>query len=58
MARTKPRTTAGASAMSTYITTDKVTGFFELAETRWHEAAFRTVTAALAKIARPSQRAA
>jgi hypothetical protein len=52
MARTKPGTDAGAAAMLTYITTDKSTGFFELGETKWHETAFRTVAASLAKIAR------
>jgi len=52
MARTQPRTTAGASALLTYIATDKTTGFFELGETRWHETAFRTVVASFARIAR------
>jgi hypothetical protein len=52
MARTRPTTVAGASAMLTYIATEPVTGFFELGEASWHETAFRTVTAALAKIAR------
>jgi hypothetical protein len=58
MAKTRPTTVAGASAMLTYIACDKSTGFFELGETRWHETAFRTVTAALRQIARQSQRAA
>jgi len=55
MARTKPSTAAGASALLTYITTGPVTGLFELGETRWHETAFRNVTASLARI---TQRAA
>jgi hypothetical protein len=50
MARTKPSTVAGASAMLSFIATEPTTGLFELGETRWHETAFRTVTAALAKI--------
>jgi hypothetical protein len=50
MARKKPSTVAGASAMLSFIATEPTTGLFELGETRWHETAFRTVTAALAKI--------
>src|ERR1035438_4668393 len=56
MAWTKPSTAAGASALLTYITTGPVTGLFELGETHWHETAFRTVAASLAKITQ-SQRA-
>jgi hypothetical protein len=52
MARTKPTTVAGASAMLSFIATNPTNGLFELGETRWHETAFRTVTAALAKITR------
>jgi hypothetical protein len=55
MARTKPLTAAGASALLTYITTGNITGLFELGETDWHETAFRNVAASLAKI---TQRAA
>jgi hypothetical protein len=58
MARTKPTTAAGASALLAYITTGPITGLFELGETHWHKTAFRTVTAALARITRQSQRAA
>lgn len=54
----KPTTAAGASAMLNVIATEPTTGLFELGETHWHETAFRTVTAALAKITRQSQRAA
>lgn len=50
MARIKPTTAAGASALLAYITTGPVTGLFELGETSWHETAFRTVVASLAKI--------
>jgi hypothetical protein len=50
MARTKPSTAAGASALLEYITTGPVTGLFELGETHWHETAFRNVAASLAKI--------
>jgi hypothetical protein len=55
---TKPTTAAGASALLAYITSGPITGLFELGETHWHETAFRTVVASLAKIARQSQRAA
>ena len=58
IARTMPTTVAGVSALLTYITTEPVTGMFELGETRWHEAASRTVAASLAKITGQSQRAA
>ena len=58
VARTRPTTVAGVAALLTYITTEPVTGMFELGETQWHEAAFRTVTASLAKITGQSQRAA
>jgi hypothetical protein len=58
MAQTKPSTAAGASALLSYIATGPVTGLFELGETHWHETAFRTVVASLAKITRQSQRAA
>jgi hypothetical protein len=58
MARTKPTTVGGASAMLSYIATNPITGLFELGETGWHEVGFRTVTASLARIARQSQRAA
>jgi hypothetical protein len=58
MARTRPTTVAGASALLTYIATGPITGLFELGETNWHETAFRTVATSLAKIARQSQRAA
>jgi hypothetical protein len=56
MARTKPSTAAGASALLTYIAIGPTTGLFELGEMHWHETAVRTVTEALAKITR--QRAA
>lgn len=55
MARTKPTTAAGASALLTYIATGPITGLFELGETHWHETAFRTVVASLAKITGQSQ---
>jgi hypothetical protein len=55
LARTKATTAAGASALLTYIATEPITGLFELGETDWHETAFRTVVASLAKI---TQRAA
>jgi hypothetical protein len=58
MARTKPTTAAGASELLTYITTRPLTGLFELGETDWHETAFRTAVAALAKITGRSQLAA
>jgi hypothetical protein len=58
MARTKPSTAAGASALLAYITTGPITGLFELGETRWHEAAFRNVAASLARITSQSQQAA
>jgi hypothetical protein len=58
MAQTEPTTAAGASALLSYIATDKGTGLFELGETDWHETAFRTVAAALAKITRPPDAAA
>ena len=58
MARTKPSTAADASALLSYVATGPVTGLFELGETRWHETAFRTVTASLARITGQSQRAA
>jgi hypothetical protein len=50
LAKTKPTTAAGAAAMLAYIATGPITGLFELGETRWHETAFRTVVASLAKI--------
>jgi hypothetical protein len=56
--RTEATTEAGASAMLTYITTGPITGLFELGETDWHETAFRTVVAALAKITGQLQRCA
>jgi hypothetical protein len=56
MARTKPSTAPGASALLTYIATGPITGLFELGETDWHETAFRTVVASLAKITLQSQR--
>ena len=52
MARTRPTTSAGAAAVLAYITTEPVTGLFELGECDWHETAFRTVVAALAEIHR------
>jgi hypothetical protein len=52
MARTKPTTVAGASAMLTYITTGNTTGLFTLGEQQWHEAAFRNAAAALVEISR------
>jgi hypothetical protein len=55
MARIKLTTAAGASELPTYIATGPVTDLFELGEAAWHETAFRTVTASLAKI---TQRAA
>jgi hypothetical protein len=58
MARTRPTTVAGASALLSYIATNPTTGLFELGETHWHETAFRTVAAALARITGTSQRAA
>lgn len=58
MARTKPSTAAGASALLTYIATGPITGLFELGETQWHETAFRTVVASLADITGQSRRAA
>jgi hypothetical protein len=47
MARTKPSTAAGASAMLSFMATEPTTGLFELGETHWHERAFRTVVASL-----------
>jgi hypothetical protein len=58
MAQTKPTTVAGAAALLAYIATNPTNELFELGETDWHETAFRTVTAALAKITRQSHRAA
>jgi hypothetical protein len=58
MAKTEATTAAGCSAFLTYITTRPLTGLFELGETDWHETAFRTVAASLAKITGLSQRAA
>jgi hypothetical protein len=56
MVRTKP--TTAASAMLICITTRPLTGLFTLGETDWHETAFRTAIASLAKITGQSQRAA
>jgi hypothetical protein len=58
IARTTPTTAAGAAGLLEYIAVGPITGLFELGETSWHETAFRTVTAALAKIARQPQKAA
>jgi len=58
MARTKPTTAAGASELLTYITTGPITGLFTLGETEWHETAFRSAVASLAKITGQSQRGA
>jgi hypothetical protein len=58
LAKAEATTVAGASAFLTYISTEPAVGLFELGETEWHETAFRTVAAALAKITRQSQRAA
>jgi hypothetical protein len=58
LARTKPTTAAGASALLTYIATEPAIGLFDLGEMDWHETAFRTVVSSLAKITRRSQRAA
>jgi hypothetical protein len=58
MARTKPTTAAGASAMLTYIAVRPISGLFELGETRWHETAFRTCTKALARITGRQSRSA
>ena len=58
LARTKPTTAAGASAMLTYISTEPAVGLFDLGETDWHETAFRTVAASLAQITGQSKRAA
>ena len=49
-AQTEPTTAVGAAAMLDYITIGPITGLFELGETNWHETAFRTVVASLAKI--------
>ena len=57
MARTRPTNAAGAAALLAYIATDPMTGLFELGED-WHETAFRTVVASLARITRQSKRAA
>jgi hypothetical protein len=46
------------SGLLAYITTGPITGLFELGETDWHETAFRTVVASLAKITAQSQRGA
>jgi hypothetical protein len=51
LAKTKPTTVAGASALLNYIVDEPAVGMFELGETSWHETAFRTVAAALKKIA-------
>ena len=58
LARDLLNSRAGASAMLTYITTRPLTGLFELGETAWHETAFRTAVASLAKITGQSQRGA
>jgi hypothetical protein len=58
LARITPTTAAGAAELLEYIAAGPITGLFELGETSWHETAFRTVTAALAKIARQPQKAA
>lgn len=54
MAMTEPTTVAGCSAMLSFITSE----LFEYGEHEWHERAWLTVTAALAKITRQPQRAA
>jgi hypothetical protein len=54
MAMIEPTTVAGCSAMLSFITSE----LFEYGEHEWHERAWLTVTAALAKITRQPQRAA
>ncbi|WP_298106489.1 hypothetical protein [Bradyrhizobium sp.] len=55
LATTEPTTLAGASAMLTYIVDGPAVGLFDVGEMDWHETAFRTVTRALAKLARESR---
>jgi hypothetical protein len=52
LAKTRPATIAGASAMLTLITAHNTAGFFTCGQRSWHETAFKTVTAGLAKLAR------
>jgi hypothetical protein len=47
MARTKSTTTPGVAALLVYITTEPITGLFELGETAWHE---RTAVGSQAEI--------
>ena len=51
LATTEPTTIAGASAVLNYIVEGPAVGLFDLGETAWHETAFKTVAAALAKLA-------
>lgn len=55
LATTEPTTLAGASAMLNYIVDEPAVGLFDVGEMDWHETAFRTVTRALAKLARESR---
>jgi hypothetical protein len=52
LAKTTPTTLAGASTMLAYITSAPAVGLFDLGESDWHEDAFRSVIAGLAKLAR------
>jgi hypothetical protein len=58
MARTRPTTVTGASAMLSYVAIAPAVGLFDLGEMDWHETAFRTVAAALARTTGTSQRSA
>jgi hypothetical protein len=58
LASTKPATITGASAMLFYVAIAPAVGLFDLGEMDWHETAFRTVAASLAKITGQSRRAA
>ncbi len=58
MARTKPTTVAGATALLEYVTVRPTTGLLNAGETFWHETALRMIVESLTEITREAAQAA
>jgi hypothetical protein len=57
MARTKPRTIAGAAALLDYATIGDITGMFTLGECVWHQEAIENAVIALNRLTRRNRAA-